>query len=81
MVAGHPVRIIVLLMNVMKSVDYAIHVKCIEDMKFKLKAVIPVFFVTLILEVSSVPVVTMINMINRRTLVTGKNPKMISIYF
>ena len=44
----------------MSSVDYVIHVDCIEDTPGKLKTVIPVskMFVTLLLEVSYVPFVT-----------------------
>jgi hypothetical protein len=51
-----------------KSVDYATHVNCIEDMLYKLKIVIPVMkrCVTLILEGIYVLVATMINVINGR---------------
>ncbi|KAK2707943.1 hypothetical protein QYM36_015579 [Artemia franciscana] len=35
--AGHPVRIVQLLMSLMKSVDYAICVSCMEDMQCKSK--------------------------------------------
>ena len=47
----------------MKSVDYAIHVNCIEDTQCKLKTIILVLkrFMPLILEVSSIPVVNMRN--------------------
>jgi hypothetical protein len=52
----------------MKSVDYATHVNCIEDMLYKLKVVIPVLkrCVTLILEVTYAPIVIMINVISGR---------------
>jgi hypothetical protein len=62
-------RTVLLLMTIMKGVDYAIHVNCIEDMQCKLKTVIPVLmiFVTITLEVYYDPIVDMINVI------TGKN--------
>ena len=40
--AGHPVRIVQLLMSLMKSVDYAICVSCMEDMQCKSKIVSPI---------------------------------------
>jgi len=53
-------------MNIINSVDYAAHVNCIEDMQCKLKTVIPVLkrFVTLKLEVSYAPIITIISMIS-----------------
>jgi hypothetical protein len=60
-----------------KSVDYAIHVNYLEDKQCKLKTVIPVFkgFVTLTIEVSYAPIITMINVINTYPGMIGKNPK------
>jgi hypothetical protein len=54
----------------MKSVNYAIHVNCREDMQCKLRTVIHVLkrFVTLIIEDSYAPIVTMINVINGKML-------------
>ena len=64
--AGHPVKFVLLLMTMTKSVDYAIHVNCIEDMQCILTIVIPIMkmSVTVTLEVLYVPIVTMVNMIN-----------------
>ena len=63
-------RIVLLLMTTMKSVDCAIYKNCIEDKQWKLKTVIPVLkkFEFLILEVSYAPVATMINLINGKIL-------------
>ena len=68
--ARHPVRIVLLLMTMTKSVVYAIHVNCKEDMQYKLKIVIPVLkiFVNLTLEASYAPIVTTINVINEKNL-------------
>ena len=53
-----------------KSVDYAIQINCKEAIQHKLKIVVSVLkiFVTLTLEVSSVPIVTMIIVINGKIL-------------
>ena len=69
--AGHRVKIVLLLMTVItvvKSVDYTIHVNCIEGIQCELKNVIPILkmFVTLTLMVSTVPIVTQINVINEK---------------
>jgi len=55
----------------MKSVDYAIHVSYIEDMKFKLRTKIRELkkFVILVSDKFSVPVVTIIFGINEKTLI------------
>ena len=60
--AGHPVRI-VQLTSMIGIVDYEIGVNGIKDMQYMLKTVIPVLkrFVTLTLEHSYAPIVTMIN--------------------
>ena len=81
--ADHAVRIVLLLMIVMKSVDYSIQVNCINDLKCKLKTVIPVLkFVTLIQEVFSTSIVTMINTINGKILTLATLQKiLISDYF
>ena len=68
--AGRRVRIVLLLMNIIKSVHYPIHVNFIEDMQCKLKTEFLVLkrFVTLILEDSYAPIVTTINAINGKIL-------------
>ena len=62
--------IVSLLMTMMKSIDNAIHSNCTEDIQCKLKAVVPVSkrFVTLRLEFSYAPIVTMVNVINGKYL-------------
>ena len=53
-------------MSTMKSVDYAIHLNLLEDMQYKLNTIIPVLkrFMTLTLEDTYVPIVTMIDLIS-----------------
>jgi hypothetical protein len=52
----------------MKIVDYATCVNCIEDMPYKLKVVIPVLkrYVTLTLVDTYAPIVIMINVVSGR---------------
>ena len=78
--AGHLVRIVILLMTIVKSLDYAIHVNCIKNMQWKLKTEIHVLnlFVNLTIDVYSVPIVTMKNVINGKNAYPGiiaKSPK------
>ena len=63
MAAGHPVRIVQLFTSIIKSVDYAMQVNCIEDLQYKLKTVIPVLnrSMAVTLEGSYALIVTIIN--------------------
>ena len=56
------------MMSIMKSVDSAIHLNWLEEMQHKLNTVIPVLnrFMTLTLEDSYAPIVTMIDLISGR---------------
>ena len=53
-------------MSSMKSVDHAIHLNLLEDMQYRLNTIIPVLkrFMTLTLEDTYVPIVTMIDLIS-----------------
>jgi len=68
--ADRLMRMVLLLMTITKSADYVIHLNCIEDILYKSKIVNPLLsrLMTVTLEVSYVPIVTMINVINRKTL-------------
>ena len=67
---GLLVRIVLLLMTIMNIAGYAIHLNCIKDTQCNLITAISVLkrFVTLTLEVSYASIVTMINVIHRRSL-------------
>ena len=68
--AGCHVRILLLLVTIIKSVDYATYVNYTEDIHCKLKTEIPVLerFATLIQGVSYAPIVTIISVINGKIL-------------
>ena len=50
---------VLLLMSIMKSVDYAVLVNCIEDIECKLKTVIPVLKVFIMINVISGKILTL----------------------
>ena len=62
--------IVLLLMTIMSSVDYAIYVNCIEDLQRKLKTIILVLkiFLSLKHEVSHTPIISMISVIIEKIL-------------
>ena len=69
-----------------KSVDYAIHVNCIENMLYKLRIVIFILmrFVTLTLKDTYAPIITVISPINGKILIQAildKTLKVIPVYF